>query len=182
MSEKNINFGDKQINKSNFYKNKINDTDINKTFSLKKEPYGEKSSLKSFIGYDDNDVIRPLCVKLPQMIGYAECFDSNKTMSFKAIDKKLFKYYTKIWERVSTLMNIESDSEPAYGDNDKYRKKKVKSYGDKVNTNFQGKKIQKENASCKCLSLIMLDSVISVNKKYFPQTHLEECKYEIKNK
>ena len=54
------------------------------------------------------------------MIGYVEHFDSNKTMSFKVIDKKLLKKYTKIWERVSNLMNIKSDSEPVYSDNDKY--------------------------------------------------------------
>ena len=57
---------------------------------------------------------------------------------------------------------------------------KIKSYGDKVNTNFQGKKIRKENASYKCLSLVMLDSVVRVSKKQYPQTLLEECKYEIK--
>ena len=52
-----------------------------------------------------------------------------------------------------------------------------------MNTNFQGKKVPKENATYKCLSLIMLDSVVRVNKKYYPQTLLEECKYEItKNK
>ena len=71
-------------------------------------------------------------------------------------------------------MNIEFGSKPAYGDNDKYLEAKIKSYGDKVNTNFQGKKIPKENASYKCLSLIMLDSVIRVSKKYYPQTLLEE--------
>ena len=38
----------------------------------------------------------------------------------------------------------------------------------------------KENASYGCLLLITLDSVISVNKKYYPKTLLEECKYEIK--
>ena len=114
------------------------------------------------------------------MIGYVKCFDSNKTISFKAIDNKLLKKYTTIWENVSGLMNIEFDSEPVYGDNDKYIKTKIKSYGDKINTNFQGKKVPKENASYKCLSLIMLDSVIRVNKKYYPQTLLEECKYEIK--
>ena len=53
------------------------------------------------------------------MIGYVKCFDSNKTMSFKVIDKKLLKRYTKIWERVSSLMNIELDSETVYDDNDK---------------------------------------------------------------
>ena len=77
-------------------------------------------------------------------------------------------------------MNIEFDSEAVYGDNDKYIKAKIKLYGDKVNTNFQGKKLPKENASYKFLSLIIFDSVIKVNKKYYPQTLLEECKYEIK--
>ena len=101
-------------------------------------------------------------------------------MFFKVNDNRLLKKYTKILEKVSILMNIELDSKPVYGDNDKYIKAKIKSYGDKVNTNFQGKKIPKENASYKCLSLVMLDSVIRVSKKYYPQTLLEECKYEIK--
>ena len=80
-------------------------------------------------------------------------------------------------------LNIEFDSEPVYGDVDKYIKTKTKMYGDRVNTNFQDKKVPKENASYKCLSLIMLDSVIRVNKKFYPQTLLEECKYVIrKNK
>ena len=101
-------------------------------------------------------------------------------MSFKVNDDRLLKRYTKIWGKNSRLMNIEFDSEPVYGDNDKYIKTKIKSYGDKVNTNFQGKKVPKENASYKCLSSIIVDSVIRINKKYYPQTLLEECKYEIK--
>ena len=80
-------------------------------------------------------------------------------------------------------MNIEFDSEPVYADGDKYIKTKIKIYGGRVNTNFQGKNVPKENASYKCLSLIMLDSVIRVNKKYYPQTLLDECNYVIrKNK
>ena len=66
-------------------------------------------------------------------------------------------------------MNIKFDREPVYGDNDKYIKAIIKSYGDKVNTNFQGKKMPKENASYRRLSLIMLDSVVrlSIILKYF---------------
>ena len=67
-------------------------------------------------------------------------------------------------------MNIEFGSKPVQGDNDKYIKAKRKSYGDKVNTNFQGKKEKKlptENASFKCLSLIIIDSFVKVSKKYF---------------
>ena len=56
-------------------------------------------------------------------------------------------------------------------------------YGVRVNTNFQSKKVPKENASYNCLSVIMLDSVNRPNKKFYPQTLLEECKYVIrKNK
>ena len=95
MSKKSINFDDKKISKSNLYKNnklfKIDDTDVNKILFSKKEWYGTKKSVKSFIGYDDNDVIRPLCIKLPQMIEYVKFFDSNKTMSFKVSDKKTVK-------------------------------------------------------------------------------------------
>ena len=49
-----------------------------------------KSSFKYFIGYDDDD-IRPLHIKLPQMIGYVKCFDSNKTMSFQGYGYKIIK-------------------------------------------------------------------------------------------
>ena len=118
--------------------------------------------------------------KLPQTIGYVKNFDSNKTMSFKVGDNKLLKKYNKIWEKNCHLMNIEFDSEPVYGDNDKNIKTKIKMYEDGVNTNFQGKKVPKENASYKRLSLTMLDSVIRVNTKYYPQTLLEVCKHVIK--
>ena len=80
------------------------------------------------------------------------------------------------------LLKIEFDSEPVYGDNDKYIKTKVKIYAGSTImtgiTNFQSKKMPKEKVPCKCLSIIMLDSVIKAKKKYYPQTLLEKCKYE----
>ena len=116
------------------------------------------------------------------MIHYVKHFDSNKTVSFKVSDNKLLKKYKKICEKVGNLLNIEFDSEPVYGDVDKYIKTKIKTYGNKANTNFQGQKVPTENASYKCLSL-MLDPAIRVNKKYYLQTLLEACKYVIrKNK
>ena len=95
----------------------------------------QKNSLKYFIGYNDIDVIRPLCIKLPEMIGCVKCFDSNKTMSLKVIDKQLLKRYTKIWERVISLINVELGSKAVNDDNDKYIKA---IYGDKINANFHG--------------------------------------------
>ena len=144
MSGMSINFDDKKITIKKKLFN-IHDLDVNKILVSKRESYGTKNLLKYFIGYnDDDDVIRPLFIKLPQMIGYVKHFDSNKTMSFKLIENKLSKKYNKIWERVSNSVNIIFDSEPVYDNNDKYIKTKIKLYGDKINTNFQGKKYQKK--------------------------------------
>ena len=105
MNGKSINFDDKKINKSTFYKNKkifnIHDLDVHNILVPKKESYGTKNSLKCFIGCNDDDVIRQLCVKLLQMIGYVKHFDSNKTMSFKVSDNKLLRKYNKIWEKLA---------------------------------------------------------------------------------
>ena len=51
-------------------------------------------------------------------------------------------------------------------------------YAGSIITNFQDKNMPKEKAPCKCLSIIMLDSVIKASEKYYAQILLEECKYE----
>ena len=80
-------FWQQKIKKSDIYKIKkvfqIDDVDFNKILVSKKEPYGPKNSLKYFIGYNDNDVIRPLCVRLPQMTGYDRKFNDNARMSLE---------------------------------------------------------------------------------------------------
>ena len=91
------------------------------------------------------------------MTGYARKFNENVTMSFIVKDKKLLKNYTKTWETIEKLMKINFESKPVYGEDVKYIKTKIK--------------------TCKCLSIIMIDSVIKATKKYYPQTFLEECKY-----
>ena len=82
-----------------------------------------------------------------------------------------------IWEKVEKLMKINFESKPIYDDENKYIKTKIKIYASSMITNFHNNKMPKEKAPCKCLSIIMLDSVIKANKKYYPQTFLEECKY-----
>ena len=101
MNEKNISFDNKKIKKSEFHKNKkafqIDDVDANKILVSKKEPHGTKNALTYFIGHNDNDVIRSLCVRLPQMTGYAKKFNENVTMFFKVNNKQLLKNYNKLW-------------------------------------------------------------------------------------
>ena len=89
----------KKIKKSTFYKNKtinnIEDIDVNDILVSKKESYNNKNLFKYFIGYNDNDVIRPLCIRHSQMTGYARKFDENATMSFIVKDKQLLKNILK---------------------------------------------------------------------------------------
>ena len=102
MSGENIISNDKKINKINFYKNKklsnIGETDVNKILVSKKALL-QKNLLKYFIGYNDDGIIKALCIKFPQMIGYVKCFDSNKALSFKATDKNLLKSTPKYGEK-----------------------------------------------------------------------------------
>ena len=57
------------------------------------------------------------------------------------------------------------------------KKTKIKTYKDSITTNFHNKKVPKEEIPYKCLSIIMLDSVLYAYEEYHPQTFLGECKY-----
>ena len=107
------------------------------------------------------------------MIGYVRKFEGNTTMSFKINDSKLLKKVQSNMEKLEKSLKIKFDSEPVYGDNDKYIKTKIKIYDGNVNTNFQRKKMPREKLPCKSLSRMMLDSVVKVKKKYYPHTFLE---------
>ena len=83
------------------------------------------------------------------MTGYAKKFEFNLTMSFKISNKELLKKYDQVWKKNEKLLKIKFDSKLVYGDDEKYIKTKIKTYGDSVITNFHSKKIPKEKAPCK---------------------------------
>ena len=92
---------------SDFYKIKnkkifnIDGIDVNKILVSKKVSYGKNNSFKDFIGYNDNDIIRPLFVKFPHITSYSNKFKDKKTkittttMSLMVKDRQLFKNYNK---------------------------------------------------------------------------------------
>ena len=90
MNTKNINLNDEKIKKTK-KAFQVDNIDLNKKLVSKKEPYGTKNALKYFIRYNDNDVIGPLCLRLPQMTGYFEKLNENAAMSFRVNNKQFLK-------------------------------------------------------------------------------------------
>ena len=88
-------------------------------------------------------------------------------------------------EKIENLMSIDFNSKPTYGDDDKYIKTKIKTYEDSITTNFynekESKKIPEEKVPYKCLSIMILDSVLYAYEKYHPLIFLEEYKYTKEN-
>ena len=80
-------------------------------------------------------------------------------------------------------MVIDFESKATYGDDDKYIN--TKTYKDSIITNFFDKtgfkEVSEEKVPHKCLSIIILDSVLYAYEKYHPQIFLEECKYMKEN-
>ena len=189
MSERTINFGDKKNYKKDFYNSKkqfdIKDIDTNRILISKPESYGKNNMRKSIIGYNDNTII-PLQLFLPKMTGYLNIFeDGTKKMSFLTDNNEFLERYTKIWEKISDLIDKKFDSDPVY--NNKYINTKIRSYNNDIMTNFhdidnKNNKLPEKNKPYRCMSLISLDSIIKINKKYYPQTLLQECVYKLINR
>ena len=108
MSLRKIKFGNKEINKKEFYSSKeatlLDSVDLNKIVVSKKWKIDDKT-YKDFCGYLNHDVIKPLCVILPQMNGYIKYFDGGgKNMLFVTDDEKVYEKYNEIWEVIRNLL------------------------------------------------------------------------------
>ena len=99
-------------------------------------------------------------------------------MSFLIKDDEVLEKYEQIWDLFKNKLKIKFHSKPAY--DEKYLKTKVKEYDGEIKTSFLGNGIPKENMHYTCIACITIDSVMRMDKKYFPQVYLEECKYKIK--
>ena len=103
-------------------------------------------------------------------------------MSFLTDNNEFLERYTKIWEKISDLINKKFDSDPVYNNN--YINSKIRLYNNDIKTNFhdienKNNKLLEKNKLYKCMSLISLDSIIKINKKYYQQTLLHECVYKL---
>ena len=137
---------------------------------------------KYFCGYLNNDVIKPLCIILPQMNGYIKYFeDGGKNMSFVTDDEKVYEKYNEIWNVVKGLLKLKFTASPIR--DDKYILAKLKIFRKKNLTTFNNNNIvPTEKSHYICIPAIDIDSVLKIDKKAYPQAYLEECKYKLKKR
>ena len=134
---------------------------------------------KYFIGYKEGEIVKPLCIILPQMTGYIKYFENGgKNMSFVIKDDDVLDKYNEIWDKIKETLSIKFHSMPVY--DEKYIKAKVREFNGVIKTNFLGDEIPKESMYYTCIACITNDSVMRMEKKNYPQVYLEECKYRMK--
>ena len=113
------------------------------------------------------------------MNGYIKYFEnSGKNMSFSIKDDNALDKYNKIWDKIKEKLNIKFHSMLVY--NETYIRAKVREFDSKIKTNFLGDETPKENMHYTCIAWITIDSVMRMDKKYYPQVYLEQCKYRWK--
>ena len=184
MNEKTLKFENIRVNKKEFHKSKqaidLGLTNVDKIVVSDKFKDTDES-FKFFIGYKKDEIIKPLCIILPQMNGYIKYFENGgKNMSFLIKNDEMWKKYVKIWDVTKDKLGIKFQSEPVY--ENKYLKAKVREFDGVIKTNFLGKGMSKENMHYTYIACVTVDSVMKLNKKYFPQVYSEECKYKIKKR
>ena len=135
-----------------------------------------KKNYKYFIGYlHNNHSVKPLHIMLPKTSGYVKSYGrQTKWMYFLIEADDLLEKYNTIWDKVSTDIKKEIDSESVC--NKKFLKTKIKSHGDEV-TDFYDKEIPKVDSNYICLSVTSLDSTLKKDENCFLQVFLKECKY-----
>ena len=167
MSSRKIKFGDKEVDKKEFYLSKqailLNSVDLSKIVVSSKWKISD-TKCKYFCGYLNNDFIQPLCVILPQMSGYIKYFDDGgKNMSFVTDDKEIHEKYNEIWEVIRKLLKLKFTLSPIR--DDKYIIAKLKIFKNLNITTFTNNVIPEETTRYTCISAIDIDSVLKIDKK-----------------
>ena len=118
---------------------------------------------------------------LPKISGYVKKFKVedkiNKLMSFHIDDEKLLQKYKAIWTKIEGLKKIKLNALPVY--DDRYIKTKIRTYGDKVCTNFRGLNVPEDDIECQSFTIISTDSLLVYDKKFYLQVYLDNCAYKI---
>ena len=182
MGEKTLKFNNIKVNKKEFHKSKqaieLDLVDTGKIVVSDRFKHSEEG-FKYFIGYQEDEIVKPLCIILPQMNGYIKYFENGgKNMSFLIKNDEVWQKYEDIWNVIKNKLDINFHSQPIY--ENKYLKAKVREFDGSIKTNFLGNNLPNENTHYACIACITIDSIIKMKKNNYPKVYLEECKYKVK--
>ena len=182
MSEKTLKFDNIRVNKKEFHKSKksinLNLANVDQIVISDKFKHSD-DSFKYFIGYKEGEIVKPLCIILPQMSGYIKYFENGgKNMYFMIKNDDVLDKYNNIWDKIKGKLNIKFHSMSVYVKI--YMRAKVREFNSVTKTNFLSDEIPKENMHYICIACMTIDSVMKMEKKNYPKVYLEECKYRMK--
>ena len=182
MDLRKIKFGDKEVNKKEFYSSKqatlLDSVNLDKIVVSNKYKINN-TTYKHICGYLNNDTIQPLRVILPQMDVYIKYFDDGgKNMSFVTDDEKIYEKYHEIWEVTRNLLEINFTVNPIR--DYKYLVAKLKIF-DRINrTTFNNNSISMGKKAFHLHSRIT--ALLKIDKRAYPQAYLEQFKYKLKKR
>ena len=182
MTKRTQKFNNIRVNKKKFHMSKkaidLMSLNGNKIVLSDKFNYNE-DCFGYFIGCQKGEIVRPLCIILPQTCGYIKYFEyGSPNMSVFIKDEEVGGKFEQTWNVIKNKLEIKFHSEPVY--EYKYLKTKVREYVGVIKINILDNGIPKENIHYTCIACITIDSVMKMDEKYFSQVYLEECKYKVK--
>ena len=136
-----------------------------------------KLNSKYLIGTKFDKAIRTLDFIMPKMGGYIKTFKvkegekdkNNKFMSFHIDDEKLLEKHKATWTKIEDLKKNELNTIPVY--DDRYIKTKIRTYSDKVYTNFRGLIVPQDDIGCESFTVISIDSLLVYKNKHYLQVY-----------
>ena len=110
MSEKTLKFDNIRVNKKEFHKSKqpidLDLVNVDQIVVSDKFKHSD-DGFKYFIGYKEGEIVKPLCIILPQMTGYIKYFENGgKSMSFVIKTDDLLDKYNEIWNKIKHKRDI----------------------------------------------------------------------------
>ena len=167
MSVKALKFNNIIINKKELHKSKqpidLKSVSVDQIVVSDRFKHSDED-FKYITAYPEDEIVKPLCIILPQMSGYIKYFENGgKNSSFLIKDDNVLNKYNKIWNVIKNKLNIKFHSMHIYDKT--YIKVKVREFDGKIKTNFLGNEVPKENIHYTCIVCMTVDSVMKMDKK-----------------
>ena len=182
MSEKTLKFDKIRVNKKEFHKSKqpidLDLVNVDQIVIFEKCKHSD-DGFKYFTGYKEGEIVKLLCIILPQMSVYIKYFENrSKNMCFMFKNDDVLDKYDEIWDKIKKTLTIKFPSMPVH--DEKYMKVKVREFNGAIKTTFLGDKIPKESMHYFCIACITIDSVMRMEKKELSKSLFRRVQIQIK--